>query len=185
MNRKKLSDAYNSIVNFNVDEEKKYLDGYLDVVTDILNHPKFEEMVNFNHHSIINCHFHSVFVSFISYKLNLLYGYSVEEATRASLLHDFYLYDWHIVKHDELHAWYHPKQAKKNAELCFGELTEKQQDMILSHMWPLHLAPPKSKEGMILTLADKICTCYDLMKLSNRFLPLYNEILKEAKDRVN
>ena len=103
------------------------------------------------------------------------------ETARAAALHDFYLYDWYLTKHDELHAWYHPKIALINSEMYFGKMSETQTDMILSHMWPLHIKPPKTREGMILTMVDKYCTSADMLKLSKKFLPLYERINREIE----
>ena len=38
-----------------------------------------------------------------------------------SLLHDFYLYDWHNgrIRKDGIHAWTHPIKALNNAERYF------------------------------------------------------------------
>lgn len=101
------------------------------------------------------------------------------EAARAALLHDFYLYNWYVEKHGEYHVWYHPKTAVKNAEAYFGPLTEKQRNMILSHMWPLFVEPPKSKEAYVLTLADKIAATRDLLGLADTFQPMYAQIERE------
>lgn len=174
-----LISALPQITNFELNNEEIFIKGFCETVGDILTHPRFNEMREYHHHKEIDCHFHSVFVAYLTYKICRFTSCNTEEATRAAILHDFYLYDWHITKHDELHAWYHPKQAKINAEKYFGSLTPKQEDMILAHMWPLHLMPPRSKEGMVLTMADKICTNLDLMKLSEKFLPIYHEIDKE------
>lgn len=173
------------IIDLDVERERKWIDGYILVVGDILNHEKVIEMKKYNHHKYIDCHFHSVFVSYITYKVSTMLSCNVREATRAALLHDFYLYDWHITKHDELHAWYHPKMAKLNAEKYFGHLSPMQSDMILSHMWPLHVMPPKSKEGMILTFADKYCTNFDLVGASDKFRAVYNVINEEAEKYGN
>ena len=152
------------------------IDEYFSIVGDILTHPKFLEMKNYHHHKMITCHFHSVYVSYMTFLLCSRLGCKTREAVRAALLHDFYLYDWHITKHDTLHAWYHPKMAVLNAEKYIGELSDLQKDMIHSHMWPLHFMPPKSREGMVLTFSDKLCTHMDMYKQSYRFLPVYYQI---------
>ena len=158
-----------------IKERENILD-FCDIGRDILTHPRYEEMKGYNHHGEISCHYHTLFVSYVTYKACTHTDCNTVEATRAAMLHDFYLYDWHIVKHDEYHAYYHPKEALKNAEHYFGKLTDLQEDMILAHMWPMHLMPPKSKEGMILTAADKICASLDFIGLSKKFMPIYEQI---------
>ena len=71
----------------------------------------------------------------------------------------------------------------KNAESYLGPLTEKQKNMILSHMWPLFVEPPKSKEAYVLTLADKIAAIRDLVGLSGTFTNMYAQIERELKRR--
>ena len=164
------------IMNLDISKEKENILNFCKIGEDILSHPRYIEMKGYNHHGTVSCHYHSVFVAYMTYKACCHSDCNTVEATRAALLHDFYLYDWHIVKHDEYHAFYHPKEARKNAEKYFGRLTDLQTDMILAHMWPMHLMPPKSKEGMILTAADKICASCDFIKLSEKFKPIYDRI---------
>ena len=49
----------------------------------------------------------------------------------------------------------HPKTAAYNARKYF-DIDDKQADMIETHMFPLTACPPKSREGWLLTLADKL-----------------------------
>ena len=100
---------------------------------------------------------------------------------RASLLHDFYLYEWYTEKHDENHIWYHPKESVKNIEAHFGALTAAQRNMILAHMFPLSRVLPQSSGAWMLTLADKRCACEDYLGASQRFRPVYDEIDRRAK----
>ena len=82
---------------------------------------------------------------------------------RGALLHDYFLYDWHI--NDKTHKWHgftHPQTALKNAENDF-ELNSIEKDMILKHMFPLNLSIPKYKESVVLCISDKIlATCETL-----------------------
>ena len=58
------------------------------------------------------------------------------------------------LKLEGYHAFVHPKIALKNAVKLY-ELNEKEQDIIIKHMWPVTLAMPKYKETWIITLVDK------------------------------
>ena len=83
---------------------------------------------------------------------------------RGALLHDYFLYDWHIP--DESHKWHgvtHAGDALKNAMRDF-ELNEIEQDMIRKHMFPLNPVPPKYRESWILCMADKICASKETVK---------------------
>lgn len=164
-------------------QEKKWVCGYCDMVEDLWRHEKVQEMQKYPHHKVVNTLRHSVYVSFLTYRVCAALHWHVREATRAALLHDFYLYNWYLEKHDEYHVWYHPKTAVQNIERYFGTLTPMQRDMVLSHMWPLHLQPPKTREGFVLTFADKIGATQDLLGLSRRFSSTYALIETEMKRR--
>ncbi|MEE3392454.1 MAG: HD domain-containing protein [Lachnospiraceae bacterium] len=75
-----------------------------------------------------------------------------------SLLHDYFLYDWHE-KGDgshRFHGFRHPAAALFNAEKDY-DLNDTQRDIILHHMFPLTVIPPATLEGWIVCVADKIC----------------------------
>ncbi len=74
---------------------------------------------------------------------------------RGALLHDYFLYDWH----EPGHAWHgfrHAEAALSCARRDFS-LGRTERDMIRRHMFPLNLRAPRTKEGVILCVADKLC----------------------------
>ena len=76
---------------------------------------------------------------------------------RGALLHDYFLYDWHEKGGGHrLHGFRHAKTAAKNARKDYG-LSGLEEGIIVRHMFPLTLLPPKSKEGWMVCLADKWC----------------------------
>ena len=164
----------------NFEKEQESVKGYCAAVGDLLRHEKVREMHQYPHHRDVDTVYHSVGVSYLTYKICEKMHWHPKEATRAALLHDFYLYNWYTDKHDEWHAFLHPKMACKNDEHYFGALTPRQEDMILCHMWPLHLAPPHSREGFVLTFADKVCAVRDLIGTSKSFAPVYERIFSEV-----
>nr|MCR4674258.1 HD domain-containing protein [Lachnospiraceae bacterium] len=87
-----------------------------------------------------------------------------EALAKGAILHDFYLYD---IKESGLsdyrHGVSHPGTALSNAEKLFT-LSEKEKNIILSHMWPLTLFHmPKSKEAWLVCLADKYCAFNEMI----------------------
>ena len=158
---------------------EKYIDEYLEITRDLLQNENVESMKTYNHHGKINTHFHTVYVSYCVLVLcDKLKVNNKNDIVRAALLHDFYLYDWHIEKHDEMHAWYHPKAAVENIKNIFGDISDMQRDLILRHMFPLSIQPPNSIGGWLLTLCDKHCANEDIFGVSKRFIPVYDEINK-------
>jgi uncharacterized protein len=166
----------------NLVKEKKYIDEYVNLTGDLLSDELVKSMKQYRHHQDTNTHFHSVYVSYTVLKIcEALEVINTREIVRASLLHDFYLYQWYTEKHEEYHIWYHPKESVKNIEKHFGALTDIQRNMILSHMFPTCVELPKSKGAWILTLADKKCALDDYITKSKNFFGVYNEIEKRIK----
>lgn len=142
--------------------EKRYDEDetYMECVRDILEHPVFQSMDQFMQHGDTTCKAHCIQVSYRSYCICRRRGWDYAEAARAGLLHDLFLYDWHTHAKETgewFHGFTHPRRALNNAMKHFN-LTEKEQDIILRHMWPLTPVPPKSREGMAIVYADKFCS---------------------------
>lgn len=120
---------------------------------------RIEQTKNFCQHGDCSVFEHCANVAYVSCALfmKLHINANWDELIRGALLHDYFLYDWHK-KEDchPAHAVYHPTLALKNARLDY-ELSEKEEDIILHHMFPLTILPPKSREAWMVCLADKIC----------------------------
>lgn len=138
---------------------RKDLD-YLECVRDILEHPVFLSMDGYIQHGNTTCMAHCIQVSYLSYRICRKWGWNARGAARAGLLHDLFLYDWHTHARetgDYFHGFTHPRAALTNACRHFL-LTDAEQDMILCHMWPLTVKPPKTMGGMAIVYADKVCS---------------------------
>ena len=128
------------------------------IIYDLANHPTVQKMKLYRQHYDTNCFDHCYNVAFYSYlickKLNLDYI----SVSRAGMLHDLFLYDWRKKQpeHKRFHGFRHPRIALNNASKLF-DLNEKEKDIILKHMWPITIIPPKYIEGYIITLTDKYC----------------------------
>ncbi len=85
---------------------------------------------------------------------------------RGALLHDYFLYDWHINDDSRpLHGFYHPIAALRNAKKV-ATLTKKEENIIRTHMWPLSLRHiPLCREAVIVCLFDKLCTIGEFFKV--------------------
>lgn len=128
------------------------------IIYNLANHPTVQKMKLYRQHYDTNCFDHCYNVAFYSYlickKLNLDYI----SVSRAGMLHDLFLYDWRKKQpeHKRFHGFRHPRIALNNASKLF-DLNEKEKDIILKHMWPITIIPPKYIEGYIITLTDKYC----------------------------
>lgn len=121
------------------------------IINDILKNEKFIELKYEIHHGISRLE-HSLNVAKMTYNackhLNLK---NYEEITRAALLHDFFKSS-EVTENSFLN---HPTKALENAKANF-ELTKKQENIIISHMFPVCKVLPKCKESFIVSIADKI-----------------------------
>ena len=138
---------------------KEYLNNieYMECVKDILNSGIFQKLDGFVQHGCTSTMEHSIDVSYTTYLVCKKLGLNYKSAARAALLHDFYLYDWHRPAKEigtHFHGFTHPYTAAKNAKKYFG-ITDKEAGMIKTHMFPFTPIPPHSREGWVLTMADK------------------------------
>jgi len=152
--KNKLSESIDAIVIYRKQAELEYTN----IVSDILEHPKFNELKNFFHHNS-SIYEHAKIVSYISYKISKFLNLDYRSAARGGLLHDFFLYDWRNHNEPDLakekyHGLEHPKIALKNSMEHF-HLNDVEKDIILKHMWPLTFTPPKYQESFVVTFADK------------------------------
>lgn len=136
---------------------------YINIVLDILNSDIFKSEDNYIQHGRTTCMEHSIYVSYLAYNICKSRGYDYIAAARAGLLHDMFLYDWH--KNDDgrkgLHGFTHPRLAANNAKKYF-DISDKEYNMIITHMWPLTPRLPKSKEAWAVTYADKLCSAIEI-----------------------
>lgn len=128
------------------------------IISDILNNDTVNEMKKFRQHYDTNCFEHCRNVAFYSYLICKKFNLDFEAVARAGMLHDLFLYDWRrkTKERKRWHGFRHPRIALNNANKLFV-LSEKEQDIILKHMWPLTIVPPKYKESFIVSCADKYC----------------------------
>jgi uncharacterized membrane protein/HD superfamily phosphodiesterase len=131
---------------------------FYEIINDIYEHEEFLKLKEHYHHNS-SIYEHVMEVSYFSYKACKFLKLDYQSAARGALLHDFFLYDWrnHDVPdlpEDKFHGFEHPKIALENATKHFT-LNDIEKDIVVKHMWPLTLVPPKYKESFIVSFADK------------------------------
>ncbi len=140
------------------------LNTYEKCIRDLILIPAVCNMVKIPAHRGTNCLDHSIFVSYISYKICKRLNLDYVAAARGGLLHDIFLYNWRDKSHIGLHGLTHPFVALKNASALL-DLSDIEKDIILKHMWPLTITFPKYKESFIVSCADKFCAAVEVMQL--------------------
>ena len=118
----------------------KYKNQYLNYVSDPMQDTAVQSMRLLpQHRAGVSCYHHSVLVSYASWRVCDWLGLDARAAARGGLLHDFYLYNWRdAASHPGIrHGSQHPEVALRNARARFS-LTWREEDIILSHMFPLY-----------------------------------------------
>lgn len=136
---------------------------YIECVKDVFNSEAVNKMNEFIQHGKITTLEHCINVSYKSFKIAKKLKLDYKSAARAGLLHDLFLYDWHLepkgVKLFQKHGFTHPKKALENS-LKYFNLNDKEKDIIEKHMWPLTLRKvPKYKESFLISIVDKYAAC--------------------------
>ena len=159
--------------------ENKYQDlKYTSIVSDILYHPEFTKTKNISHHGL-NRYEHCVRVSYYSYKTAKILHLDYEKTARAGLLHDFFLETKeNKKKKDKFQILInHPKKALATSKKYF-DITPIEEDIILSHMFPIGLRTPKYLESWIVTIVDDIMAIYEEIFIKSKQLKhAYNFLL--------
>ncbi len=135
-------------------EEKENLESLYQT---FLHDEKILKMKEIPMHRGSNCYLHSFRVAKLAIKRALRHkSVELDVILIASILHDYYLYDWRQEKDKKLlHSHHHPYIASENATKDFN-ISPKVQKIIKSHMWPLNINElPNTTEARIVSLADK------------------------------
>lgn len=132
----------------------------------ILTSAGMEKEKSLIQHGSVSTYQHSVNVARTSLAIARRLHLTVDEKemVRGALLHDYCLYDWHTG--DPSHKWHgfhHAYTALMNADRDF-DLTEKERDIILKHMFPLNPAFPRFLESWVVTAADKVCAVRETVR---------------------
>ena len=174
-------------MNTNIESLSKSDKEFQNIIKNLIENDTVQEMKNYRQHYETSCFEHCYVVSYYCFKICKKYHLDYESATRAAMLHDLFLYDWRKRQDGRkgFHAFTHGKTACENASKLF-DLSEKEKDIIIKHMWPVTIAFPRSIEGFVLTFVDKYCAVSEsldifksrlLMKKYSRFAYLLLSLL--------
>ena len=138
---------------------QEQLRDFNEYMNELLADRKIQRMSQFIQHGDTTCLMHCKTVAYYSVVFVNKFHIKVDMKSliRGALLHDYFLYDWHEQKLGNLHGFYHPGIALRNAMRDY-ELTKREMDIIKKHMFPLTLYLPMYKETGVVCLMDKYCT---------------------------
>lgn len=160
--------------------KEKYQKEFELIIKELIENETVQQMKNYRQHCDTNCFEHCYTASYYCYNICKKFKLDYKSAARAAMLHDLFLYDWRDPSsHKRWHAFNHPRTAYENALKLF-ELNDIEKDIILKHMWPTTVIPPKYLEGFVLTIVDKYCAieetmsyCRKKMKTTKAFKYVY------------
>lgn len=130
------------------------------IAKDILKNKKFQKISNETHHGITRME-HTMRVARNVYKISKKLRLDYESATRAAILHDFFINNDCDTNHAFVQGIIHPEVALANAKKEFG-VNAIEENAIVAHMFPLSKTIPKYKESWVLTLVDKVIAIYEM-----------------------
>lgn len=146
-----------------------YDNRYLNIVRNILDDYEFEELKSIEHHGTTRWN-HSLRVSYYSYLLARAFKLNEKAAARAGLLHDYFVSEkGRKLNKKFVSTFTHPKKALLNAKR-FG-LSDLEEDIIVSHMFPLYTSIPKYAESWLVSTVDKVVGLKEMTeKLGQKFV---------------
>ena len=102
---------------------------------------------------------HSRRVAYFSYLVTKFLRLDYKETTEAAMLHDFFTTE---VENDNaiFKLRRHPNHAVENSQK-FYNLSDKQVDIIKTHMFPVTFTPPKYLESWIVDIVDDVVSIYE------------------------
>ena len=137
---------------------------FVELTRELLDSEPVRMMGRWKHHGPVTTLDHSLFVAFSTYRVARLLRMDVHAAVRGALLHDLYLYDSRDKSaHPGNQCFDHPRFAARNAA-ALTPLSDKEQNIILSHMWPLGGALPRSLEAWVVDLVDTVCAGLEMSR---------------------
>lgn len=125
----------------------------------IIEKDKFQSLKNDPHHGLTR-YDHVLRVARNTYRLSKVFRMDYESATRGALLHDYFNDSDYKTTKGLKKGSMHPVIALNNARREF-ELNSKEENIIVSHMFPMGNVKPNCKESWLVTVVDKIVAIYE------------------------
>lgn len=144
-----------------IKEYENKVDYFYEYTNDILENKDFIELKKLSHHGL-NRYEHSLRVAKISYRVASRLKLDEKSVARAALLHDFFFEDnMKLGLKDKLKTLFnHPKYALSTANKYF-DLSDKEEDIIVSHMFPIGIRMPRYLESWIVDIVDDFVAVYE------------------------
>lgn len=141
---------------------------YIDIIKYIDENDEFKKIVNKKHHGKSRYN-HSKKVSYLSYRIARFLNLNYQETAKAGLLHDYFTED-NLHLNDRIKSLFkHPNIALNNSRKLF-KLSKKEENIIISHMFPLSKNIPTYFESWIVNMVDKIVSLEELTLTTSNYI---------------
>ena len=161
---------------------------FLRIINKIINNEEYIKRKDYKHHEDESVYEHSLKVAYMSYNYAKKHKLNVNNIVIGALLNDFYYKPWQDdhekKKFLKQHGFVHASEALENSKKFFPEYMNPMiEDIILRHMFPLNIKPPKYKESYVVCLMDKYFSLNVLKHPSSypKYLGIKRRKRKESK----
>lgn len=136
---------------------------YKRIVKEILRNNEFKKLYYIEHHGISRWE-HLIKISYHSYLIAKKLHMDYKSVARGALLHDFYLDgDERTKKRKFLDTFSHPKKALETSLNIFN-INSIEQNIIVSHMFPIYPVLPRYKESILVDIVDKVIGSVEMIR---------------------
>lgn len=146
---------------FSVEDQK----AFARCVSDLTMQLPVRRLRQYVHHRRTSRYDHVVLVAYLSFVFARRWRWDSRAVARAGLLHDLFWQEcdgsWQLCMH-------HPEMAVVNAAQLTS-LSPKEQNIILSHMWPAGRYLPRCREAWLVDLMDNVVAILDYVGVSRRW----------------
>ena len=132
---------------------------FLEIEKEIIESPKYQTLKNDYHHGL-NRYIHISHVAKYTYYVSKILRLDYISATRGAMLHDYFNEEEYLDKEWLDKPRIHPFLALNNAKKIF-DLNILEENIIISHMYPIGKIKPNYIESWVVTLADKGVATYE------------------------
>lgn len=142
---------------------------FYDLYSEFYSVNKYRELKSISHHGN-NRLDHIQRVSKLSFYVSKFFKLDYVSCTRGALLHDFFTSD-DLSRSDEKYKNFlkeHPQIALSNSKEYF-DVNEIEEDIILTHMFPVAKGKPNYPESKVVCVADKLVAFYEFFRYQLRF----------------
>ncbi len=147
---------------------EKYISGRIRLYgSRVLDSPEFGNTADEVHHRHSSLEDHTLNVTIAGAKLcrrlnKMHIDVDEKDVIQASLCHDLGMIDRDEKYDTDKDAWKrHPAESVKSARRLLPGMSRRAESIILTHMWPICGERPRSREAVVVSIADKYASVID------------------------